>query len=340
MNNEEILIDDCLPVYWDDKALQPVTFNLRRIDHKGKRKYATIAGNKVDKLFTSVTSFSKAVLPIGEGLLKWTKDKTPEQINDILDRSSAYGTLMDILFNYLLRDRELHSVQEVVNQFAFDKGLTIDANKWIYQLKRDILAFIQFIKDYEVKPLATSLALVLDLQEEDLGYPRLAGTLDLICEMNNKIATKTDIKKGDLPRRVIGLIDYKAKIGDMSGTTERNSFYDSECLQVILYAKMAKVHLQLEPEIVADFSPKNWRTNPDYNLKIWNGTQVYERMNQKLEHYLRIYQIDNPSDEMEIQVINDCIGLDSDENMLKMDRVELINETLDESQYIMNSILK
>jgi len=332
INGTDLTITECQALYWDDTALQIQPVQLRRLDSRGMRKYFTVIDNKVDKLYTSVTSFVGAVLPKGEGLIQWMKNLTPEQQEDILRRSSAYGTLMDILNNTIVRDGKIDNVYAEVNAYLMKERMyDINAEKWEWQIKRDLLAFIQFLKDYEVKPIATSVALIFEKF-------KLAGTVDFICEMNDKIRTKTDIKKGIEPNRIKAVIDYKAKIGDMQGNSERNSFYESEALQLLLYKYMVESNLGIVIDHVFNWSPKNWRTAPDYNLKCWSNSVVWDRIRGKVENYYENFKIDHPEEPLMIQVISDCITLDG-ENLKVSDRVDLINETLAQQSLQLSDVL-
>jgi len=311
--NKVMDITDVQTLYFDESAIKESGISLRRLDFKGNRNYFTISEiNEVDKIYTSVTTFTKNVLPTSPFLLNWMKDKTPEQQEFILKSSSTYGTLMDILFNKLLIDGKLEDISSQVYKFTMQEGLyTIDQNKWTEQLKKDCLSFAQFVKDYEVKPILVSCPVVSDSL-------KLAGTLDLLCEMNHKIPTKTDLKNKDFKlKRIIALIDYKAKIGDFTLKSDRNSFYESECLQLLTYDKLLGDTFKMTADAFMNFSPKNWRTNIDYNLKDWTDTEVLSGMNAKFNNYHENFMLDNKSDKRNVMKIEDNISLSNFENEYK-----------------------
>lgn len=336
--NNDISIQEVKSLYFDEILIQESGISLRRLDYKGHRNYFTIDGNnQLHNLYTSVTTFTKSVLPTSPFLLQWMKNKSEEEQSFILKSSATYGTLMDILFNQLIISGEIKEISSQVYKFTMSENLySINQEQWSNQLKRDCLAFAKFIKDYDVRPILVSCPLASD----NLG---IAGTLDLLCEMNNKILTKTDMKKGVEVERINAIIDYKAKIGDMTLKSDRNSFYDAECLQLQIYKKLIEdSFFEIRKDVtfnkidgLYNFSPKNWKTNPDYNLKCWNGTKVYESMERKWEGYYNNWLIDNEGSERNITVIDDNIYLDNyEKNFEILSLTDFINQNLKESENV------
>lgn len=328
--SQQITIQEIQALYFDKDIIRESGVSLRRLDYSGHRNYYTITeNNTLDSLYTSVTTFTKSVMPTSTYLLQWMKNKSEEEQSYILKSSSTYGTLMDILFNQLIISGELKDIEKQVWEFTMTEGLyTIDQTKWTEQLKKDCLSFAQFVRDYEVKPILVSCP----LKSDRLG---IAGTLDLLCEMNKKILTKTDIKKGVENERINCIIDYKAKIGDMSMKSDRNSFWDSECLQLELYERLV---FDTFPDItiqgLCNFSPKNWRANPDYNLKSWYDTQTHNRIKGKFDKYHDIWKIDNADIERSFIVIDDLITLHGYESQFRtISLTDFINQNLQESEY-------
>lgn len=326
----DISIIDVKTLYFNPDAIQESGIKLHRLDHKSHRNYFTVTKeNRLDKIYTSVTTFAKSVMPTSAGLIMWMKNKTPEEQEAILKSSSTYGTLMDILFNKMLISGKIDDIGKEVFQFTMKERLyNINLDQWIEQLKRDCLAFAQFVEDYEVKPILVSCPLKSD-------NIMIAGTLDLLCEMNDKIPTKTDIKKGVRPNRINAIIDYKAKIGDMTLKSDRNSFYDSECLQLQLYKKLYYDSFNDDRYIqgLYNFSPKNWRTSPDYNLKSWLNTKTANDMSAKFDSFLNIFKIDSMGEEKSITVIDDSISLDGfKEQFRSVLLTDFINKTLEEAE--------
>jgi hypothetical protein len=332
--NNEIEIQQVQALYFNPDVIRESGVQLHRLDHRNHRNYFTVnENNQLDKIYTSVTTFTKAVLPTGEGLLNWLKNKTPEEQSAILKSSSTYGTLMDILFNKMIIAGTVDDIDRQIRDFTMSQGLyNISLSQWTDQLKKDCLSFAQFVSDYDVKPILVSCP----LKSDNL---MIAGTLDLLCEMNDRILTKTDIKKGVEVNRIKAIVDYKAKIGDMTLKSERNSFYDAECLQLQLYKKLYNDTFEIYDSLTSpaqvntlyNFSPKNWRTSPDYNLKCWNNTKVYDKMKRAFDLYFMIWEIDNEDSERNITVIDNSISLKGFETQFrKISLTEYINKNLQE----------
>lgn len=311
---------------FDSDALLDTGIHLRRMTYGGKRNYFSITEeNRIDKIYTSVTTFVKEVLPVSFGLLDWMKNKSKEEQENILKSSATYGTLMDIFCNELLINGEVKNFEARIMEHTLREGLYyINTDQWTESLKKDVLAFAQFVQDYEVKPIMISAP----LKSDSLG---LAGTLDLYCEMNSRLPTKT-IK----PERIKAIIDYKAKIGDMSGKSDRNSFYESELMQLYIYALLLADNFPknedgsggIEVDEFVNFSPKNWKTSPGYNLKIWSEDAFF-KVHSKFDHYLNIFRTDNADKSHNIMIFEDEIKLnDFNKSYESIPLVDFVNRTL------------
>lgn len=326
--NNEISIKEVQSLYFNSDAIQESGIILRRLDYAGKRNYFTVTEeNQLDKMYTSTTTFTKAVLPTSPYLLDWMKNKSKEEQDFILKSSSTYGTLMDILYSQLIISGTVENIAEQTIEFTKSENLqTINHNKWIEQLKKDCLSFAQFVKDYDVKPLLVSCPLKSERYQ-------LAGTLDLLCSMNEKIPTQTDIKKGVEIKRIVAIVDYKAKIGDFSLKSDRSSFYESECLQVLIYRYLLKENFEDYSNVsLCNFSPSNWRTNPGYNFKRWDNTKVLEGMEMKLVNYWSNFRIDNASNERSVMEIEDKITLENfNDEFRTIPLTDYINKNLQEA---------
>lgn len=298
---------DVMTLYFDKDAIQDSGIKLKRYDAGRTRKYYTVneETQNVKGIYDSNTSFVHATHPKGESMLGWMKRLSPEQQKHILRVSSAYGTVMDILFNELIISGQIVSVELTLKNYLLQNSVGyVDAPHWIERLKRDCLAFSAFITEYEVRPIMVSAPLCSDSL-------RLAGTLDLLCEMNSRLPTKT-IK----PDRIIALVDYKSKIGDPSETkSSRGSFYDEECCQLLIYRSLIlqNINIQLpkgqDDIALFNISPKDWLTTPSYNLKRWDGTKACEIEDRKIPHYLELFNITRESQSGSITVIPDSINL-------------------------------
>ena len=161
-----------------------------------------------------------------------------------------------------------------------------------------MLAFAQFVKDYNVKPLAIEIGLV----HPDYHF---AGCVDLPCIM-------TDPKTG---KQFAAIVDFK------SG---RKGFYEEHELQLHLYKEMWNVNFPDVPvERVFNFSPKDWRTKPTYNLK----DQTDAPSQEKLPHLLALAAIADASRDNDMTIIRGILDLDNGkimDNVLTLSLAKLI----------------
>lgn len=187
---------------------------------------------------------------------------------------AGYGTLMHILYgNFLMGKRiPLSNLASYITGLKDTKLPTELVNRLIEnnleELKKDVLAFAQFVKDYNVRPLS------IEMMIRSKKY-KVATAIDLVCELDTveegffgevykTSNSKTGIKKGDpkkskRTRRAIALVDFK------SG---KKGFFDKHALQLLLNKKMIQENYpDLKIEGIFNFAPKDWRGTPNYSLK-------------------------------------------------------------------------
>lgn len=213
---------------------------LRRVDNMGQRFYYTFNGDV--RIFPSVTSILRATMPKPEHLVKWYADLGYENAMKVLRQKASYGTLFHILCGKLLIKGtfDLNTVAEEIAAYRAEVGIDFPTDYWEYELKRDLLSFAQFCAEKEVKVEAVEVPLLSD----NLGY---AGTIDLVCELTfNR-------------KRVRAIIDLK------SG---RNGFMEEYELQLEAYRQLwNNCYPEYPATMIFNFSPKDWRKEPTYELK-------------------------------------------------------------------------
>lgn len=295
------------------KGLIESGIKIRRYDASGLRRYYTLDQNgNVEKLYESVTSFIKQVTPTPVGLQMWMKEKSYDEQQYIMKTSACYGTAIDILFNQLIIEKKVSSIEKVIDeQINIEQLFTVPRERWYEQAKKDLLSFKQFCLDYEVTPIAVSTP----VKSDEWG---VAGTLDLLCTMYSRLPTKT-IK----PERVIAIVDYKSKIGIFDQESTRNNFYESEGLQLVLYKQLVEETFGIQVECLYNFSPKNWKTKPSYNVKDWSN-QI-QKLGDKIVYLRALYLIDNPELDKQVVMVDNEITLDNNDNFKIVSLSQLIN---------------
>lgn len=237
-------------LFFDATALTEPPYKVYQLNSEGWRYYYRFNEQGEPEFYPSVTTLLHRVMPTSPFLIDWIVANGKEGAAEKRDLAAAYGTFMHAQFEALL----------ITGQYDFDTvPLTLQAymerenlpdkvfNEWAVKIRKDILAFVQFVRDYKVRPLAIEIALV----HPDKRY---AGCLDLPCIL-------TDPKTGE---EFSALVDFK------SG---RKGFWEEHELQLHMYKDMWNVTFPQKPiERVFNFAPKDWRTKPTYTLKEQTGS--------------------------------------------------------------------
>jgi len=213
------------PDYCDEAIIKPQKLEVMELN--GKRHYQH---PETLKWLTSNTTMLSAVMPSSPYLTDWKIEKGKEEAERLKMHSAHYGTMMHIHCTlYLLHGKV--NIFEAMSEYCKKKELNIkDFNA--YELKKDLLSFIQFVKEKNITKLACEYPCYND---------NFAGTIDLICQMTfNK-------------KRIIALIDYK------SG---RKGFYESHRVQLHGYKIMLEQMTGLKVDKLFNFAPKNWDISP------------------------------------------------------------------------------
>lgn len=131
--------------------------------------------------YISVTEFIKNSRPTPPHLLKWYKENTAQYIDDVLERTSRYGTLF-------------HDHMETFAHQGY-----LDIQDMDTRLATHLAAGAQFFHDYQVKPLGIEERVA---HSDNGTFPiNMAGTLDLFAEIQYKGETRLafiDYKTGNI----------------------------------------------------------------------------------------------------------------------------------------------
>ena len=323
MKNNELTLAEVRAMYFDADALILSPVRLFRYQSHGDRFYFYLTpdvdehGAKtliqkelfsieppelkmVVKLAIGATTLASAVIPFGVQMTKWYCNLGWDAAIAYRDERSKYGSLMHTCDAELFINRrmDLDKIPEIVAGYMAKNKIDYDRSKWSDDLKSDILAMVQFIRDYNVKPLAIELSLV----SPELG---VAGTLDLFCEMD---ATETGYfgevyKSGDRKgepketkrtNRVLAIIDFKS--GRNGSSQNDQHIAQLVTLRRLLTETMESVYgVDLSTQLIRlyNWHPKEWKTRPDYTLN-----EQTNKINCSDDEYVRgllwHYRIHNP----------------------------------------------
>jgi hypothetical protein len=293
----------CTPYYIDSKIMQNPAYQLRRLDNRGKRVYYRILNNE-PLIYTGVTSMIKSTLPTSPQLIEWYK-KNGSDADEMGNEAADYGTLMHIICQKLLVEGEynfenlIHDISNFCAEQQLDKKYFV--NKYYEKLQRDILSFAQWVLDYKVIPIAIEQVLCSDQH-------RFAGAIDLVCKLTitekgtDGSVLKSGPNKGQLKivnieKEILAIVDFK------SG---RKGFWESHEIQLKAYELLVHENYpNLKVEKLYNWSPKEWVSTPSYNFKDQTGA----KSQQKLQHLIPLYHMDNNDASKKIMLYDDVINL-------------------------------
>jgi len=208
--------------------------------------------------------------------------------------------LMHTIFAHVLINGsiDLDFVDSLVHQYVNRENVSeVKVWEWSEDIKQDVIAFAQFVKDYDVKPLAIEIS----LKSDDLG---IAGTVDLPCLMT--IPTKgfwgeeykSGEKKGQPKEtvkdlRYLCIVDFKSGRksygGDVSCAAQlhlyRELWFDNFNQTDIVRSLNDVPEDFTLPVRLFNWSPKDWRTTPGYHLAEQTESFSYNQAMAMLDMY-------------------------------------------------------
>lgn len=238
-------IEEMKATYFDSDSLIEPTYKLWQLNSNGHRYYYRYDEKGNPEFFPSVTTILSQTLPKSKYLIKWIAETGTEEAERYMHERGMYGTFMHAEYEELLINRkyDLDGLKSKLKKYIETNRLPDDFIYYADELKKDILSFAQFIKDYDVRPLAVEIALVHP-------YHIYAGMIDCPCSMLSKIGCE---------KRINAIIDFK------SG---KKGFYEEAEIQLAMYRDMWNVNFEEHPiDRVYNFAPKNWGKKPTYHLK-------------------------------------------------------------------------
>ena len=300
-------VEEIRALYFNADASREPPYKVFQLNSDGHRYYYRFNANDEPEFYPSVTTLIKQVMPTPPALLDWMIANGKDGSTEKRDLAAAYGTFMHIQFEQLIINRryDFDSVPAVLLGYMERENLPEKVfAEWLVKIRKDVLAFAQFVKDYNVKPLAIEIGLV----HPENHY---AGCIDLPCIM-------TDPKTGKL---FTAIVDFK------SG---RKGFFEEHELQLHLYRDMWNVNFpDAQVERLFNFSPKDWRTRPTYNLK----DQTDSVNAKKLPYLLALATIEDEKRDNTLTIVRGVLDLDNgkiSDNLLNLSLAELIKTKMAE----------
>lgn len=192
-----------------------------------------------------------------------------------------YGTLLHVCYGELLLGQRIPlgsysdcNLEEYIRTLNETKKLKFSERSIEYllsdevmtELRKDIMSFMQWVKDYNVKPLAIEL----------MGaYPKykVGSAIDLVCtiDVTEKVEVDTGEvysrgpRKGEPKMKTQKIVSRKVVVVDFK--SGKKGFYKAYVIQLELYKRILMEEFGIEDLYAAyNFAPKEWRTEPSYTF--------------------------------------------------------------------------
>lgn len=295
-------VEEIKAAFFDSNALREPAYKIYQLNQEGHRYYYRFEDGQ-PVLYPSVTTLLHQTMPTSPFLIQWMLDNGAEGAAEKRDLAAAYGTFMHAQFERLVVARTYNfdeapaELQKYMERENLPDKVYLD---WLGKIRKDVLAFAQFMRDFKVVPLAIEIGLC---------HPgrHYAGCVDMPCLL-------TDPKTGE---QFPAIVDFK------SG---RKGFWEEHELQLELYREMWNVNFpDLPVERIFNFAPKDWRKGPTYTLK----EQTNSPNLAKIPALLALAAIEDSKRENSVTLISGEINLDAGEfadNYRTISVAELIKE--------------
>lgn len=294
-------VEEMTAMFFDGALIEP-PYKVFQLNSKGHRYYYRFDDNGTPEFYPSVTTILSQTIPQSPFLIKWIADKGIDEAERYKAERASYGSFMHAQFEQLLINRcyNLDELKPKLKSYIEQQNLPDDFIYYADDLKKDVLSFAQFIMDYDVRPLAVEIALV---------HPekKYAGMIDCPCQM---------LINPGADERINAIIDFK------SG---RKGFYEEAEVQLHLYREMWNYNFpDMQIERVYNFSPKDWRKKPTYNLK----DQTDSPNAKKIPYLLELAAIEDEKRDNTFTAVSGEIYLDENpdlsENIISLTLAELV----------------
>lgn len=302
-------VEEMEAMFFDGALIEP-TYKVWQLNSKGHRYYCKFDDNGAPEFYPSVTTILSQTMPKPEYLIKWIAEKGFDEAERYKEERAAYGTFMHAQFEELIINRfyDLDGLEAKLEDYIGNKRLPADFICYADDFKKDVLAFAQFVLDYDVRPIAVEIALV----HPSHNY---AGMIDLPCAMRAKPGSEEYIN---------AIVDFK------SG---RKGFYEEAEIQLHLYKMMWNENFPYIPiSRVFNFSPKDWRNKPTYNLK----DQTDSPNAKKIPYILELAALEDEKRDNAFMEVSGVISLDDGpdltSNIVSLTLAELVKGKVPEGK--------
>lgn len=259
--------------WFDPNALRLPDYRVGRVYYGNGRSYLRILPDgsleQPFRLYTSLTTAIDSCQPTEHGLLAWYCEHGLDEAKRLSRLAANYGTLLhkEIGLYLIMNYYDLDTVQErVAEELSTTNYWQPETDGWAEKLQYDMVAFIAFAQEHDIKPLGIEYVL---LSEKGFGT-----LIDLVCRLKMPVKGfhgelyKSGERKGE-PKETTVIQEKTAIINFKSG---RHGFYRNNGIQIECEKQLWEENFpDLPIDCAMNWSPKEWIVSPDWNLKDWSG---------------------------------------------------------------------
>lgn len=293
-------------MFFDSDAIVETPERIYRLDSSGHRYYYKFDEHGNPEFFVSVTTLIKQTTPTSPHLIKWIADMGYDESRAYAQERADYGTFMhkEIAELLLTREYDTDKLRSNLLDYIEANRLPSDFVNHEDELKKDVLAFAQFMIEHKVRPLAVEVV---------LSHPRdgYAGAVDMVClmeieEMGEWGEVYKTGKNAGKPKRTKARHEVLAMVDFKSG---RKNFYEDNEIQLAAYKELWNENFPDRPvDRIYNWSPKDWRgATPTYNLK----DQTNSKSQFKLPYLVEIARIEDDKRDKTVNLVSGKISLDN-----------------------------
>lgn len=264
----ELTTQQVKSLYFDENVIKLPNYKLYRIDSGDYRYYYTFE-DEIPKFYISNTSLLGKIMPESEILTNWKIETGKKEAARYAAERANYGNLMHAVFAQILIDNvfNLDSIQQFIESSPF--FIEVDRPEllfpWCDELKKDILAFSQFVINHKVKPIIIECPIKSDVL-------KIGTALDIFCKMiypikgfhGEKYASGTNKGENKATTKwcdILAIVDHKSGKNVYSDESKELQLeIQKQCL-IENFPEYAKEDIYL-----FNFHPKNWRSEPTFSL--------------------------------------------------------------------------
>ena len=279
---EGMTSEQMMPVFFNSKALREPALRLYQLNTRGLRYYYYFDKDGNPVFMPSVTTVLRHTMPENVFLTEWKIGMGKDKADAYTAERAAYGTFYHSCIERLIINNgyNLDELKTELAKYIEREQLPSSFINYADSLKRDLLAFAQWMYEYDIVPYAVEISLF----SEQYGF---AGMIDLVANIRKYPRTeekKVRDKLAEDSAKAAGDDKKLAKLGEKLAEIEqkfterenaiidfksgKKGFYEEYEIQLGMYRMLwEKWFPEIQIDSLYNFAPKDWRSKPTFAFK-------------------------------------------------------------------------